>query len=131
MSCCRAQGGLLSLAVCFASGEGTGSLPAGAASGRSWQPAQGHFSMLDERDPFLARSLQNMQENMRRAGPAATASYTLIGAILLLGGIGFLVDRWQDTAPWFLLVGLVAGIVVGFYELAKTLWRPPPPRGER
>jgi F0F1-type ATP synthase assembly protein I len=79
--------------------------------------------MPDERDPFLANSLRSMQENIRRAGPAATASYTLIGAILLLGGTGYVVDRWQDTSPWFLLAGLLLGIVVGFYELAKTVWK--------
>ena len=78
--------------------------------------------MPDERDPFLARSLRRMQENVRRAGPAASASYTLIGAILLLGGVGFAVDRWLDTAPWCMLVGLLLGIIVGFYELAKTVW---------
>ena len=79
--------------------------------------------MPDERDPLLARSLLRMQENVRRAGPAATASYTLIGAIVLLGGTGFVVDRWQGTDPWFLLGGLLLGIVVGFYELAKTVWK--------
>lgn len=79
--------------------------------------------MPDERDPFLARSLQYMQDSVRRAGPAASASYTLIGAIILLGGIGFAVDRWQGTEPWFLLLGLTLGIVVGFYELAKTVWK--------
>jgi F0F1-type ATP synthase assembly protein I len=80
--------------------------------------------MPDEHDPFLGKSLRYMQENLRQAGPAASASYTLIGAILLLGGVGSLVDRWQDTSPWFLLTGLFLGIVVGFYELAKTVWKP-------
>jgi len=79
--------------------------------------------MSDEPDPFLGKSLRYMQENIRRAGPAATASYTLIGAIVLLGGVGELVDRWQGTSPWFLLAGLLLGIVVGFYELAKTVWK--------
>ena len=79
--------------------------------------------MSDERDPFLGKSLRYMQENIRRAGPAATASYTLIGAIVLLGGVGELVDRWQGTSPWFLLAGLLLGMVVGFYELAKTVWK--------
>ncbi len=77
--------------------------------------------MPDERDPFLARSLQQLQANIRRAGPAATASYSLIGAILLLGGVGHLVDRWQQTEPWGLLVGLLLGLVVGFYELSKAV----------
>jgi F0F1-type ATP synthase assembly protein I len=53
----------------------------------------------------------------------AGASYTLVGAIILLGGIGYAVDRWQGTAPWFLVAGLALGIIVGFYELIKTVWR--------
>ena len=77
--------------------------------------------MPDERDPFPARSLQQLQDNIRRAGPAATAGYSLIGAILLLGGAGHLLDRWQETEPWGLLAGLLLGLLVGFYELAKTV----------
>ncbi len=72
---------------------------------------------------FLSRSLRYMQENLRRSGPAAAAGYTLIGAILLLGGIGYALDAWRDTSPWFLIAGLLLGIIVGFYELAKTIWR--------
>lgn len=71
---------------------------------------------------FLERAAKAFQENVRRAGPVALASYTLIGAIILLGGIGYMVDRWQDTGPWFLLGGLLLGVIVGFYELAKAVW---------
>ena len=46
-----------------------------------------------------------------------------LGALLLLGGAGYAIDRWRDTSPWFLLAGLGLGIVVGFYELIKTTWR--------
>ena len=75
-------------------------------------------------DHFLARSFSALQENLRRSGPAASVGYTLIGAILLLGGLGYLVDRWAATAtPWFLLTGMLLGLVVGFYELAKTIWK--------
>ncbi len=79
--------------------------------------------MPDPSDHFLTRSFQALQENVRRSGSAATAGYTLIGAILLLGGVGYLVDRWADTSPWFLLTGLLVGLVVGFYQLAKTVWK--------
>jgi F0F1-type ATP synthase assembly protein I len=65
----------------------------------------------------LGKSAKSLQENVTRAGPAAAASYTLIGAIILLGGIGYAVDAWQGTAPWGLVIGLLAGVVVGFYEL--------------
>jgi ATP synthase protein I len=70
----------------------------------------------------LARSVGAFQNAVQRAGPAAAAGYTLIGALLLLGGIGYALDRWLGTAPWCLVGGLLAGIVVGFYELAKTVF---------
>jgi F0F1-type ATP synthase assembly protein I len=70
----------------------------------------------------LARSAKALQHTAEHAGPAAGAGYTLIGAILLLGGIGYAVDRWSGTEPWFLVGGLLLGIVVGMYELAKTVW---------
>ena len=73
----------------------------------------------------LERLAKSLQENFLRAGPAMTASYTLIGAILVLGGIGYALDAWLGTSPWCLLVGLLLGIVVGFYELAKTVWGRP------
>ena len=47
----------------------------------------------------FTRSAESLQDNIRRAGPAAGASYTLIGAILLLRGLGYGVDRWHGTAP--------------------------------
>jgi len=70
----------------------------------------------------LKRSAESLQDNVRRAGPAAGASYTLIGAIILLGGIGYGFDQWRGTAPWGLFVGLLLGLIVGFWELAKVVW---------
>ena len=74
--------------------------------------------------PFpFRRSFQSLEKNVINSGSAIAASYTLVGSILLLGGIGYLVDRWRGTAPWFLLAGLLLGMIVGFYELAKTVNR--------
>jgi F0F1-type ATP synthase assembly protein I len=70
------------------------------------------------------RSFRVLQENLRRSGPAVVAGYTLIGAIGLLGGLGYAIDAWQETSPWGLLIGLILGVVVGFYELAKTVFWP-------
>ena len=70
----------------------------------------------------IARAAEAFQDNVARSGPAAGASYTLVGAIILLGGIGYVIDEWQGTGPWFLVAGLVLGIIVGFYELIKTVW---------
>ena len=80
---------------------------------------------MPENEPglFLARSLKFLQETVRRSGPAAAAGYTLIAAIALLGGIGYALDRWRGTSPGFLLAGLLLGLVVGFLELAKIVFR--------
>jgi F0F1-type ATP synthase assembly protein I len=76
----------------------------------------------DDRSRFIQRSLRSFQQNVSRSSAAAGASYTLIGAILLLGGIGYLADQWRGTSPWFLVGGLMLGLVVGFYGLARTVW---------
>ena len=74
--------------------------------------------------PFpLQRAAESLQENMAQSGPVAGASYTLVGGILLLGGLGYLADSWWDSSPWGLLAGLALGILVGFYELVKTVFR--------
>ena len=66
------------------------------------------------------RARQAVRNTVESAGPAAAASYTLLGAILGLGGLGYVIDRWRGTSPWCLLGGLILGIVVGFYELIKS-----------
>jgi ATP synthase protein I len=74
---------------------------------------------------FLARSLKSLQTSVNSAGPAAAASYTLIGAVVLLGAVGYGLDAWLGTGPWCLLGGLLLGIAVGFYELVKATIRRP------
>jgi F0F1-type ATP synthase assembly protein I len=71
---------------------------------------------------FLAKSLRYMQESLRKSGSAATAGYLLLASILIFGGIGYALDAWRGTSPWFLVAGLLLGIVVGFFELAKIIW---------
>ena len=77
----------------------------------------------DDDDSFLARSTRSFQQGAEQSGPAASASYTLIGAIILLGGLGYVVDRWRGTSPWFLLAGLLLGLIVGFVDLARFVWK--------
>jgi F0F1-type ATP synthase assembly protein I len=73
----------------------------------------------------LANSFSYLQKIIRQSGPAMGASYTLIGSILILGALGYFIDKWKDTSPIFLLIGLLLGIIIGFYEIAKTIWAKP------
>lgn len=88
------------------------------SSGRREPVMQG-----DDRARSLGRSVRALQKTVLGAGPAAAASYSLIGAILLFGGLGYGCDRWLGTEPWCLVGGLMFGLTVGFYQLSKAVWR--------
>ncbi len=76
-----------------------------------------------DRGNWLTRATGTLQDSATQAGPAAAAAYSLIGAIVFLGGLGYLIDRWKGTSPWGVLVGLLLGIAVGFYQLVKSTWQ--------
>lgn len=42
-------------------------------------------------------------------------SVEMIAAILLWGGVGWLVDRWLGTAPWAMVAGFLVGNAAGIY----------------
>jgi F0F1-type ATP synthase assembly protein I len=77
----------------------------------------------ENRPGFLERSAKALQSSAERAGPAAAASYSLIGAIVLLGGVGYGLDVWLGTGPWCLLGGLALGLITGFYFLISSTWQ--------
>lgn len=73
---------------------------------------------------FVERTTESFQESVTQAAPTALAGYTLIGAIILFGLIGYGIDRWRGgSSHVFLVVGLIVGVVVGFVDLAKIVWK--------
>jgi F0F1-type ATP synthase assembly protein I len=79
--------------------------------------------MPDDSRGKLIRSIESLQSTVQNAGPAATISYSLIGAIGVMTIIGYGLDRWLGTWPWFLVGGMLFGVATGFYLLAKEVWR--------
>jgi ATP synthase protein I len=69
-----------------------------------------------------ARSNESMQGNVSRSEPAIGVSYGLVGALIVFGGLGYLLDGWLDTTPWLLIVGLVTGLIMGLYGLSRLMW---------
>tara|TARA_B100001750_G_C14947105_1_gene321670 strand:+ start:39 stop:281 length:243 start_codon:yes stop_codon:yes gene_type:complete len=78
--------------------------------------------MIDDRENFLTKSLNQFQRFARQSGPSAATAYTLLGSILLLGSIGFLLDKFFHSSPLYILIGLGLGLLIGFYQLAKSVF---------
>ena len=78
---------------------------------------------MRERVAMDRDAVESMQGNLNRSETAIVASYALIGAIMLLGGAGWAADRYFGTGPWCLLAGLIAGLGIGFYRLARVFRR--------
>lgn len=55
-------------------------------------------------------------------GRGILAAQTLAGAVLGLGLAGYFLDKKFDSEPTLLLIGLLLGVVVGFYELWKAMF---------
>ena len=69
------------------------------------------------------KAVESMQQTLDRGTPGVMASYSVIGSVILLGGAGYLVDRYMNTGPWGVFGGLLAGVAIGLYQLAQIIRR--------
>lgn len=49
----------------------------------------------------------------------ATAGLELVGVLAVLIGIGYVIDRWQGTKPWGVMIAAGIGIVGGLYRMVR------------
>jgi ATP synthase protein I len=59
------------------------------------------------------------QEGNRKSGVAYAAALSLFFSVAGLCGVGWALDRWLGTKPWLLVVGIVLGAIVGFYQFFR------------
>jgi ATP synthase protein I len=59
------------------------------------------------------------QEANRKSGIAYAAALTLFASVIMLCGVGWLMDRWLGTNPWLLVAGIVLGAAAGFYQFVR------------
>jgi len=59
------------------------------------------------------------RETNRKSGLAYAAAINLFASVISLAGLGWVLDRWLETAPWLLVAGIVLGAVVGFYQFIR------------
>jgi F0F1-type ATP synthase assembly protein I len=46
---------------------------------------------------------------------ASIMTVELMSAVLVWGGVGWLLDRWLDTGPWLMGIGVMTGFAAGLY----------------
>ncbi|MCU1267957.1 MAG: hypothetical protein JWM21_4275 [Acidobacteria bacterium] len=59
------------------------------------------------------------QETNRKSGVAYAAALSLFFSVVSLCGVGWALDRWLGTKPWLMVVGIVLGAIVGFYQFIR------------
>ena len=84
-------------------------------------------------------SLEDLDDRLRKArgaqeagsqpttpsglGLAFRLTTEMVSALLVGGGLGWLLDQWLDTRPWLLLVFLLIGGVAGLLNAYRTAMR--------
>lgn len=59
------------------------------------------------------------QEETRKAGFAYAAGIALFASVVSFCAGGWLVDKWFNTAPWGLIIGIVLGSAAGLFEFIR------------
>lgn len=59
------------------------------------------------------------EETNVKSGIAYGAALSLFFSVASMTGVGWALDRWLGTSPWLLVVGIVLGAIVGFYQFIR------------
>ncbi|MBN1321545.1 MAG: AtpZ/AtpI family protein [Thermoleophilia bacterium] len=64
-----------------------------------------------------------MSRSSRQEPPeAGTLAFTFVALVLVFAGLGYVVDRWLATGPWFMVGGVFVGAGLGFAYLVFILF---------
>ncbi len=66
-------------------------------------------------------SVVNLSRSYRKAAPYINSVYTLFASLVVVGLIGWYVDKLFLTKPVFTILGLILGMGVGFYSFFKAI----------
>jgi F0F1-type ATP synthase assembly protein I len=58
---------------------------------------------------------------VRQFAMATELPFVFVGALVVGGFLGHLLDRWWHTAPWLMIAGGALGFAVGLRDLLRRL----------
>ena len=53
----------------------------------------------------------------------STMGFEIVAYVLIFVGIGYGLDKWLQTNPWFTLVMSIGGIAVAMYQVVRKLMK--------
>ena len=65
------------------------------------------------------QSPESEGETIRKSGLAYAAGFSLFAAILVMLGLGYLVDLWLKSTPWGIVAGIILGSIIGLYQFIR------------
>jgi F0F1-type ATP synthase assembly protein I len=63
---------------------------------------------------------ESQAEATRKSGLAYGAVIALVGSILFFLAIGWAVDKFFQSSPWGIVIGILFGSIVGFYQFIRV-----------
>jgi len=69
--------------------------------------------------PNLGKPQKAARNINNQSALAMELPFTIVGAILLAGFLGYLADRWLHTSPWLMIGGGGLGFVSSIVEIAR------------
>jgi F0F1-type ATP synthase assembly protein I len=73
--------------------------------------------------PKPTKSEKNMPDVTKLSALAMELPFTIVGAIVLAGFLGYLADRWLHTSPWLTIVGGGLGFASSLFDIMRR-YRP-------
>jgi len=61
-----------------------------------------------------------LSDTVRQIGALSTVGFSFVLAIVLGAGLGYLLDRWIGTSPWFFFIFFFFGLVAGGLNVYRT-----------
>jgi len=71
--------------------------------------------------PKLTKAEKNARDITRQSALALELPFTMVGAVVVGGLIGYLFDRWLHTSPWLMVVLGAFGFFGGVREVVRRL----------
>ncbi|HXE79496.1 MAG TPA: AtpZ/AtpI family protein [Vicinamibacterales bacterium] len=68
----------------------------------------------------MALSNRPAGEALRTLGAVSSVGIAFVLSIVIGTGLGYALDRWLDTSPWFFLFGFIVGVAAGVVSVVRV-----------